>query len=290
MKGLILAGGKGSRLHPLTLSLSKQVLPVYDKPMIYYPLSVLMLAGIREILIITTQNDLPLYKNLLQDGSQLGIEIEYAEQENPEGLAQAFLIGEDFIGEENVCLVLGDNIFYGQHFSEKLEKAARKKNGATIFGCFTQEPQRFGVVAFNKEGKVLNIEENPRMPKSDYAVTGLYFYDNEVVERAKKIKPSGRGELEITDLNNLYLQESSLEVEILGRGFAWLDTGTFDSLLEASQLVQTIQKNQGLMIACLEEIALKNKWISIEDVERQAKKLSNSPYGCLLYTSDAADE
>ncbi len=279
MKGLILAGGKGSRLHPLTLSLSKQVLPVYDKPMIYYPLSVLMLAGIREILIITTQNDLPLYKNLLQDGSQLGIEIEYAEQENPEGLAQAFLIGEDFIGEENVCLVLGDNIFYGQHFSEKLEKAARKKNGATIFGCFTQEPQRFGVVEFNKEGKVLNIEEKPSMPKSDYAVTGLYFYDNEVVERAKKIKPSGRGELEITDLNNLYLQESSLEVEILGRGFAWLDTGTFDSLLEASQLVQTIQKNQGLMIACLEEIALKNKWISIEDVERQAKKLSNSPYG-----------
>ena len=238
-----------------------------------------MLAGIREILIITTQNDLPLYKNLLQDGSQLGIEIEYAEQENPEGLAQAFLIGEDFIGEENVCLVLGDNIFYGQHFSEKLEKAARKKNGATIFGCFTQEPQRFGVVEFNKEGKVLNIEEKPSMPKSDYAVTGLYFYDNEVVERAKKIKPSGRGELEITDLNNLYLQESSLEVEILGRGFAWLDTGTFDSLLEASQLVQTIQKNQGLMIACLEEIALKNKWISIEDVERQAKKLSNSPYG-----------
>ena len=279
MKGLILAGGKGSRLHPLTLSLSKQVLPVYDKPMIYYPLSVLILAGIREILIITTQNDLPLYKNLLQDGSQLGIEIEYAEQETPEGLAQAFLIGEDFIGEENVCLVLGDNIFYGQHFSEKLEKAARKKNGATIFGCFTQEPQRFGVVEFNKEGKVLNIEEKPSMPKSDYAVTGLYFYDNEVVERAKKIKPSGRGELEITDLNNLYLQESSLEVEILGRGFAWLDTGTFDSLLEASQLVQTIQKNQGLMIACLEEIALKNKWISIEDVERQAKKLSNSPYG-----------
>ena len=279
MKGLILAGGKGSRLHPLTLSLSKQVLPVYDKPMIYYPLSVLMLAGIREILIITTQNDLPLYKNLLQDGSQLGIEIEYAEQENPEGLAQAFLIGEDFIGEENVCLVLGDNIFYGQHFSEKLEKAARKKNGATIFGCFTQEPQRFGVVEFNKEGKVLNIEEKPSMPKSDYAVTGLYFYDNEVVERAKKIKPSGRGELEITDLNNLYLQESSLEVEILGRGFAWLDTGTFDSLLEASQLVQTIQKNQGLKIACLEEIALKNKWISIEDVKRQAKKLSNSPYG-----------
>tara|TARA_B100001250_G_scaffold412027_1_gene442151 strand:- start:164 stop:1033 length:870 start_codon:yes stop_codon:yes gene_type:complete len=279
MKGLILAGGKGSRLHPLTLSLSKQVLPVYDKPMIYYPLSVLMLAGIREILIITTPNDLSLYKNLLQDGSQLGIEIEYAEQENPEGLAQAFLIGEDFIGEENVCLVLGDNIFYGQHFSEKLEKAARKKNGATIFGCFTHEPQRFGVVEFNKEGKVLNIEEKPSMPKSDYAVTGLYFYDNEVVERAKKIKPSGRGELEITDLNNLYLQESSLEVEILGRGFAWLDTGTFDSLLEASQLVQTIQKNQGLMIACLEEIALKNKWISIEDVKTQAKKLSNSPYG-----------
>jgi len=279
MKGLILAGGKGSRLHPLTMSLSKQVLPVYDKPMIYYPLSVLMLAGIREILIITTPNDLSLYKNLLQDGSQLGIQIEYAEQENPEGLAQAFLIGEDFIGEENVCLVLGDNIFYGQHFSEKLEKAARKKNGATIFGCFTQEPQRFGVVEFNKEGKVLNIEEKPSMPKSDYAVTGLYFYDNEVVERAKKIKPSGRGELEITDLNNLYLQESSLEVEILGRGFAWLDTGTFDSLLEASQLVQTIQKNQGLMIACLEEIALKNKWISIEDVKTQAKKLSNSPYG-----------
>tara|TARA_B100000029_G_C17591754_1_gene962747 strand:- start:2738 stop:3607 length:870 start_codon:yes stop_codon:yes gene_type:complete len=282
MKGLILAGGRGSRLHPLTLGISKQLLPVYDKPMVYYPLSVLMLAGIREILVITTPSDLVLYKNLLGDGSQLGIEISYAEQEKPEGLAQAFLIGEKFIGDDNVCLVLGDNIFYGQHFSEKLEKAASREEGATIFGCFTPEPQRFGVVEFNKDGRALNIEEKPIAPKSDYAVTGLYFYDNEVIEKAKVIKPSTRGELEITDLNNLYLEESSLQVEILGRGFAWLDTGTFDSLLEASQLVQTIQKNQGLMIACLEEIALKKQWIGIEEVKKQAEKLNNSAYGRYL--------
>ena len=282
MKGLILAGGRGSRLHPLTLGISKQLLPVYDKPMVYYPLSVLMLAGIREILVITTPSDLGLYKNLLGDGSQLGIEISYAEQEKPEGLAQAFLIGEKFIGDDNVCLVLGDNIFYGQHFSEKLEKAASREEGATIFGCFTPEPQRFGVVEFNKDGRALNIEEKPIAPKSDYAVTGLYFYDNEVIEKAKVIKPSTRGELEITDLNNLYLEESSLQVEILGRGFAWLDTGTHDSLIEAGQFVQTIEHRQGLKVACLEEIAFNNGWISEDILYKQLENLKNTNYGQYL--------
>ena len=282
MKGIILAGGVGSRLHPITLSVSKQTLPIYDKPMIYYPLSVLMLSDIRDVLIISTPEDLGLYKRLLKDGSQLGISINYIEQQRPEGLAQAFLIGETFIEKENVCLVLGDNIFYGQHFTEKLERASRKEKGATIFGCFTKEPQRFGVIEFDTNGKTLSIEEKPPNPKSDFAVTGLYFYDNQVIEFAKSLKPSSRGELEITDLNNIYIKESNLDVEILGRGFTWLDTGTFDSLLEASQLVQTIQKSQGLKIACLEEIAYKKNWIDFEQLSLQANKLKNSPYGAYL--------
>jgi len=279
MKGLILAGGVGSRLHPITLSVSKQTLPIYDKPMIYYPLSVLMLSDIRDILIISTPEDLGLYKLLLKDGSQFGVSIDYIEQQKPEGLAQAFLIGENFIGKENVCLVLGDNIFYGQHFTEKLERASKKELGATIFGCFTKQPERFGVIEFDAKGKALSIEEKPPNPKSDFAVTGLYFYDNQVIEFAKRLKPSSRGELEITDLNNIYLKESNLDVEILGRGFTWLDTGTFDSLLEASQLVQTVQKNQGLNVACLEEIAFKKNWIDLEQIRLQANKLKNSPYG-----------
>ena len=279
MKGLILAGGVGSRLHPITLSVSKQTLPIYDKPMIYYPLSVLMLSDIRDILIISTPEDLGLYKRLLKDGNQFGLSIDYIEQPRPEGLAQAFLIGEAFIGKENVCLVLGDNIFYGQHFTEKLERASKKELGATIFGCFTKQPERFGVIEFDAKGKALSIEEKPPNPKSDFAVTGLYFYDNQVIEFAKRLKPSSRGELEITDLNNIYLKESNLDVEILGRGFTWLDTGTFDSLLEASQLVQTVQKNQGLNVACLEEIAFKKNWIDLEQIRLQANKLKNSPYG-----------
>ena len=282
MKGIILAGGVGSRLHPITLSVSKQTLPIYDKPMIYYPLSVLMLSDIRDVLIISTPEDLGLYKRLLKDGSQFGISINYIEQQRPEGLAQAFLIGETFIEKENVCLVLGDNIFYGQHFTDKLERASRKEKGATIFGCFTKEPQRFGVIEFDTNGKTLSIEEKPPNPKSDFAVTGLYFYDNQVIEFAKSLKPSSRGELEITDLNNIYIKESNLDVEILGRGFTWLDTGTFDSLLEASQLVQTIQKSQGLKIACLEEIAYKKNWIDFEQLSLQANKLKNSPYGAYL--------
>ena len=284
MKGIILAGGIGSRLHPITLSVSKHTLPIYDKPMVYYPLSVLMLSGIREVLIISTPEDLNLYKRLLKDGSQFGISIDYIEQKKPEGLAQAFLIGETYIGKENVCLVLGDNIFYGQHFTEKLERASQKEKGATIFGCFTKEPQRFGVIEFDTNGKALSIEEKPPYPKSDFAVTGLYFYDNQVIEFAKNLKPSSRGELEITDLNNIYLKESNMDVEILGRGFTWLDTGTFDSLLEASQLVQTIQNNQGLKIACLEEIAFKKNWIDLEQIRSQANKLKNSHYGEYLKT------
>jgi glucose-1-phosphate thymidylyltransferase len=241
-----------------------------------------MLSDIRDVLIISTPEDLGLYKRLLKDGSQFGISINYIEQQRPEGLAQAFLIGETFVEKENVCLVLGDNIFYGQHFTEKLERASRKEKGATIFGCFTKEPQRFGVIEFDTNGKTLSIEEKPPNPKSDFAVTGLYFYDNQVIEFAKSLKPSSRGELEITDLNNIYIKESNLDVEILGRGFTWLDTGTFDSLLEASQLVQTIQKSQGLKIACLEEIAYKKNWIDFEQLSLQANKLKNSPYGAYL--------
>ena len=241
-----------------------------------------MLSGIRDVLIISTPEDIDLYKRLLKDGNQFGLSIDYIEQPRPEGLAQAFLIGEAFIGKENVCLVLGDNIFYGQHFTEKLERASQKEKGATIFGCFTKQPERFGVIEFDANGKALSIEEKPPNPKSDFAVTGLYFYDNQVIEFAKSLKPSSRGELEITDLNNIYLKESNLDVEVLGRGFTWLDTGTFDSLLEASQLVQTIQKSQGLSIACLEEIAYKKNWIDFEQIRLQASKLKNSPYGAYL--------
>ena len=278
MKGLILAGGVGSRLHPITLGVSKQALPIYDKPMIYYPLSVLMLSGIRDVLIISTPADLDLYKRLLKDGSQFGISINYIEQQRPEGLAQAFLIGETFIEKENVCLVLGDNIFYGQHFTEKLERASQKEKGATIFGCFTTQPERFGVIEFDANGKALSVEEKPPNPKSDFAVTGLYFYDNQVIEFAKSLKPSSRGELEITDLNNIYIKESNLDVEILGRGFTWLDTGTPDSLLTANNFIGTIERRQGLKVACLEEIAFNNNWISKIQLKQLYNSMTSGPY------------
>ena len=280
--GIVLAGGTGSRLHPITLGISKQLLPIYDKPMIYYPISVLMLAGIREILLISTPTDIDGYKRLLGDGSQFGIDLQYAIQESPDGLAQAFTIGAPFIGGRCVSLVLGDNVFYGEDFPEKLKAAVQKNLGATIFGYHVAEPSSFGVVEFNDSGEVVSIEEKPPEPKSNYAVTGLYFYDNKVIEIAKSLKPSDRGELEITDVNTAYLANGGLSVELLGRGFAWLDTGTHDSLIEAGQFVQTLEHRQGLKIACLEEIAWQNKWITKDQLLQRASQLKNSGYGLYL--------
>lgn len=282
-KGIILAGGSGSRLHPITLGVSKHLLPIYDKPMIYYPISVLMLSGIREILIISTAEDIDGYKRLLGDGFQFGVSIDYAIQDSPDGLAQAFIIGEEFIGDKHVALVLGDNIFYGQHFSDNLIKATQKVKGATVFGYHVSDPERFGVVEFDANGSVLSIEEKPLMPKSNFAITGLYFYDNDVIEIAKSIVPSPRGELEITDVNRAYQERGDLSVELLGRGFAWLDTGTHNSLLEAGQFVQTVQHRQGLKVACLEEIAYQQGWISKELLMMQAQKLKKTDYGEYLY-------
>ncbi len=281
MKGIVLAGGSGTRLYPVTKAISKQLLPIYDKPMVYYPISVLMLAGIRDILIISTPEDISKFENLLSDGAQFGVNFSYKIQPSPDGLAQAFILGEEFIGDDPAALVLGDNVFYGQSFSKTLQNAVNRvetSGGATVFGYRVRDPQRFGVVEFDENGKALSIEEKPKNPKSNYAVTGLYFYDNKVVEYAKNLKPSARGELEITDLNNIYLKNNKLHVELLGRGFAWLDTGTHESLLQAGQYVQTVENNQGIKIACLEEIAYNMGFLKKEDIEKISSQYKNNEY------------
>lgn len=288
-KGIILAGGSGTRLYPITKGVSKQLLPIYDKPMIYYPLSVLMLAGIREVLIISTPDDIDGFKRLLGDGSELGIDISYAVQPSPDGLAQAFIIGEEFIGDSNICLVLGDNIFYGQGFTPLLRQAVNRQKGATVFGYQVKDPERFGVVAFDEDKRAISIEEKPVKPKSNYAVTGLYFYDNDVIEIAKKVEPSDRGEVEITTVNQMYMERGDLNVELLGRGFAWLDTGTHESLLEAAQFVETIEKRQGYKVACLEEIALNNGWLTKQQVAEIGQSMSKNAYGQYLMSLVGAE-
>ena len=282
MKGIVLAGGSGTRLYPMTKVVSKQLLPIYDKPMVYYPISVLMLSGIKNILIISTENDIPLYKSLLKDGSQFGCSFEYAIQKEPKGLAEAFIIGEGFIGKDKVAMILGDNIFFGQSFTNILERSAKFKEGAVLFAYKVKDPERFGIIEIDDKNNAISIEEKPKNPKSPYAVTGLYFYDNDVIDIAKSIKPSKRGELEITDVNKVYLEKKKLKVEILGRGFAWLDTGTADSLLKAAEFVSTVQNLEGMQIACLEEIAYKKGWINKKDIEESANRLRNTDYGKYL--------